>query len=167
MARYLLVAHQTADSPELKATVLDLARGDPQAEFVLLVPATPLSYLRELEERASTSRISQARRRALRARELLGEAGVSLAAARIGAADPLIAIQDELRSTSYRTVVICTFPPGLSRWLRMDLPAQLARRHPDLEVRHVVAGRRHAPGPEGPEQPPPGPSTSPSPPSRD
>ena len=45
MGRYLLVAHQTADSPELRGRVLELVRQDPAAEFVLLVPATPISVL--------------------------------------------------------------------------------------------------------------------------
>jgi hypothetical protein len=162
MSRYLLVAHQTADSPELKARVLDIMHGDRQAEFVLLVPATPIGYLRELEESAGPSPIAQARRRALSARELLAQEGVFLAATRLGGPDPLEAIEHELRFETYQAVIICTFPAGLSRWLHMDLPAQVARRHPHLEVRHVVARRYLRPGeaPEIPasEAPPPPPA---------
>lgn len=141
MARYLLVAHQTADSPELEAKVLGLARDDPEAEFVLVVPATQIGYLLELEEGASGSPLTQARLRAQRARDSLSHAGVPLAATRIGHYDPLTAIEEELRSGSYKAVVICTLPHGLSRWLRMDLPAQVSRRYPKLKVMHVMARR--------------------------
>lgn len=141
VARVLLVAHQTADSPELKAEVLELMRHDPRAEFVLLVPATPLGYLFELEEDARGSPLTQARARARRARDFLAEAGVHLAATRIGSYDPLTAIKEELRTESYTAVVICTLPRGLSHWLRMDLPAQVSRRYPKLQVLHVIAQR--------------------------
>jgi len=151
VARVLLVAHQTADSPELREKVLELVRDDPQAEFVLLVPATQLGYLLELEEDAHGSPLTQARARARRARDFLAGAGVRLAATRIGSYDPLLAIEDELRADIYTAVVICTLPHGLSRWLRMDLPAQVSRRHPRLEVLHVIArgSRRKAPSARG------------------
>jgi len=42
MGPHLLVAHQTASSPELHSRVLRLLGDDPAAEFVLLVPATPI-----------------------------------------------------------------------------------------------------------------------------
>lgn len=144
MARYLLVAHQTADSPELRAKVLGLARDDPDAEFVLVVPATQIGYLLELEEGASGSPLTQARLRAQRARDSLSRAGVPLTATRIGHYDPLTAIEEELRSGVYKAVVISTLPHGLSRWLRMDLPAQVSRRYPKLDVMHVMARRTRA-----------------------
>lgn len=42
MARYLVVAHRTAKSPELAAKLKELLAQDPEARFVLLVPAVPL-----------------------------------------------------------------------------------------------------------------------------
>lgn len=164
MARYLLVAHQTADSPELEAKVLGLARDDPEAEFVLVVPATQIGYLLELEKGASGSPLTQARLRARRARDSLSQAGVPLTATRIGHYDPLTAIEEELRSGSYKAVVICTLPHGLSRWLRMDLPAQVSRRYPKLKVMHVMARRtRPEAAPRFPagDIPPPGLPTHP------
>lgn len=41
MARYLVVAHRTAKSPELAAKLKELLAQDPEARFVLLVPAVP------------------------------------------------------------------------------------------------------------------------------
>ena len=138
MARYLLVAHQTADSPELRSKVLDLVRRDAEAEFVLLVPATPVGYLLELAGEGRSA-LAVARKRAQRARELLVEAGARVTATRIGSYDPLQAVEDELRYESYDAVVVSTLPAGLSRWLRMNLPTRLSRRFPQLEIVHVVA----------------------------
>ena len=138
MARYLLVAHQTADSPELRSKVLDLVRRDAEAEFVLLVPATPVGYLLELGGE-SRSALAVARKRAQRARELLVEAGARVTATRIGSYDPLQAVEDELRYERYDALVVSTLPAGLSRWLRMNLPTRLSRRFPQLEIVHVVA----------------------------
>ena len=45
MARILIVAHQTAGSPELLERVKALAAADPEAEITLLVPATPTGHL--------------------------------------------------------------------------------------------------------------------------
>ena len=50
MSSYLVVAHQTATSPELLQRLSELAAEDPQAEFTLLVPATPLTHLLVWEE---------------------------------------------------------------------------------------------------------------------
>ena len=56
-----------------------------------------------------------------------------------GAPDPLQAISDELLAQpGYETLVICTLPPGLSRWLKLDLE-QRAERTFGLRVIHVVA----------------------------
>ncbi|MDT0353156.1 hypothetical protein [Pseudonocardia charpentierae] len=45
MARYLVVAHETVTSPELLKAVRGVRDQDAEAEFVLLVPATPVRHL--------------------------------------------------------------------------------------------------------------------------
>ena len=45
MARYLVIAHQTVTSPELLKVVRGVRDQDADAEFVLLVPATPVRHL--------------------------------------------------------------------------------------------------------------------------
>jgi hypothetical protein len=138
MAQYLLVAHQTADSQELRSRVVTLLQEDPAAQFVLLVPATPIALLQSVGGEARSA-VALARLRARRARSLLEAAGAPVAATRIGSYDPLVAIEDELRTGHYDAVVVSTLPPGVSRWLRMDLPARVARRFPQHRVIHVVA----------------------------
>jgi nucleotide-binding universal stress UspA family protein len=143
MARHLIVAHQTAASRELIERVKELAGSDADAEFVLLVPATPTSHLLTWEEGEAKQ---LAGRRAREASEALRrEAGVELVAAKVGSHSPLEAVGDELQaSPGYASIVLSTFPPGLSRWLRGDLPNQLRRRY-RLPVEHVVAAPSEAP----------------------
>ena len=58
----------------------------------------------------------------------------------VGAASPLVAIDDELRAHpgEYAGIVISTFAPGSSRGLQLDLPAS-ARARFGLEVTHVTS----------------------------
>ena len=140
MARYLIVAHQTAGSPELLERVKELAAGDPAAEFTLLVPATPTDHLLHNWEEGEARQL--ARRRAEEATRRLTDAGVNMTASRIGSHSPLEAVGDELMARpGYDRIVLSTFPPGISRWLKGNLPAILERRF-RLPVDHVVAPAR-------------------------
>lgn len=144
MARHLVVAHQTAESDELLQRLVDLTAGDPDAEFVLLVPATPINDMLLWEEGRSDE---AAHRRAEAARARLESAGIRVLDAKVGDADPLAAIGDELRSgTDYGVIVISTLPPGVSRWLRLDLPSRVRRIASHCEVIHVVGAARSAAG---------------------
>jgi hypothetical protein len=60
--------------------------------------------------------------------------------ATVGSSDPLRAIDDELSTHPdyYDTLVICTLPPGASRWLRLDMVHQADRRF-GLPIIHIVA----------------------------
>ena len=69
MARILIVAHQTAGSPELLERVRALAADDPAADFTLLVPATPTGHLLHNWEEGEARQL--ARRRAAEALETL------------------------------------------------------------------------------------------------
>ena len=140
MARYLIVAHQTAGSPELLERVRALAGADPGAEFTLLVPATPTGHLLHNWEEGEARQL--ARRRASEAMATLSAAGIPVAAARVGSHSPLEAVGDELQvHPGYDRIVLSTFPPGVSRWLKGNLPAILERRF-RLPVDHVVAQAR-------------------------
>ncbi|HYT26757.1 MAG TPA: hypothetical protein VEP73_09780 [Actinomycetota bacterium] len=142
MARHLIVAHQTAASPELAERVRAIADGDPDAEFVLLVPATPTSHLLHTWEEGEARQL--AARRGREAAALLSAAGVKVTATRVGCHSPLEAVGDELQARpGYAGIVLSTFPPGVSRWLKGDLVAQLRRRY-RLPVVHVVAAPTRA-----------------------
>jgi hypothetical protein len=138
MARYLLVAHQTAESQELREQVAALVQEDRGAEFVLLVPATPVGLLTAVGGEGRSA-VQVARWRGARARSLLEEVGARVTAVRIGSYDPLVAVEEELRAGDYSAVVISTLPRGLSRWIRMDLPTKVARRFPGIKLVHVTS----------------------------
>ena len=135
MSRYLIVMHQTALSPSLQGTVRALVAEDPAAEFAVLVPealGVPLTWEGETVDVAS--------QRAEAAKALLEEtAQARVFRTAVGAPEPLQAITDELQAQpGYHTLVISTLPPGVSRWLKLDLVHRAERKF-GLRVMHVVA----------------------------
>jgi len=50
---------------------------------------------------------------------------------------PLYAIRDALRDRPIDEIIISTLPPGMSKWLRQDLPRK-TRREFGVPVTHVV-----------------------------
>ncbi|MGE5594606.1 MAG: carboxymuconolactone decarboxylase family protein [Hyphomicrobiales bacterium] len=136
MARYLVVAHQTGASPELRRAIERLVNAEPEAEFGLLVPATPVSHMFTWND-GETLEVAQ--RNAQAASEMLLHAGANVTRTVIGSRVPLSAIDDEVREgPGYDGIVICTFPAGMSRWLKLDIVNQ-ARKRTGLPVTHVVA----------------------------
>jgi hypothetical protein len=140
MSRYLVVTHQTALSPDLQSRVRALIALDPAAEFTVLVPEVPGAPVTWEGET-----VDAAGQRAEAAKALLEEtAGARVVRTAVGAPDPLQAITDELvAQPGYDTLVICTLPPGISRWLKLDLVHRAERKF-GLRVVHVVA-EVHAP----------------------
>lgn len=137
MARYLVVAHQTAASPELLSKLRQLAAEDPSAEFVLLVPATPISHLLTWVEGEAAE---IAGRTAELAQRQTDEIGAAVIRTVVGDGSPLVATGDELRQhpEGYDAIIISTLPLGVSRWLGLDLPHQAGRKF-GVPVIHVVS----------------------------
>jgi predicted RNase H-like HicB family nuclease len=143
MWRYLIVTHQTALSPELQRKVSALVEEDPEAEFAVLVPESPgMTYTWEGET------VGAAAQRAEAAKALLEEtARARVVRTAVGVSEPLQAITDELRThPGYDSLIICTLPPGVSRWLKLHLVHRAGRKF-GLPVIHVVA---QAPAPARP-----------------
>jgi hypothetical protein len=137
MAKYLLVAHQTAERQELLDAAKELAAHDRRAKFTLLVPATPVRHLLTWEE-GETKEVARARARSAAA--ALQRNGINLVGVRVGDADPILAIGDEyLAGRRYDAVVISTLPAGISRWIKMDVVSRLQRNHPGMRLIHVVS----------------------------
>lgn len=150
MARYLLVAHQTAQSDELIAAAAGLARDDPGAEFCLLVPATPVSSLLVWEEGET---MELARRHAAAARDRLEQHGLRIVDARPADQDPMAAIADELHDGHvFAGIVVSTLPAGMSRWLRMDVISRVRRNFPRHRVIHVEVARTPLVEPTAPRE---------------
>lgn len=135
MSKYLIVAHQTALSPELQSKVSALIAQDAAAEFAVLVPelpGVPLTWEGETVDVAGL--------RAEATKAVLEEkVGARVFRTAVGPSDPLQAIADEVRAhPGYTTLLISTLPPGISRWLHLDLVHRAGRKF-GLPVIHLVA----------------------------
>ena len=74
--------------------------------------------------------VDAARQRAEATKTLLEEtAGARVVRTAVGAPQPLRAIGDELLGhPGYDVLVICTLPPGIFRWLKLDLVHRAERK---------------------------------------
>jgi hypothetical protein len=140
MTRYLVIAHETVTNPDLLKQVRAVREQEGGAEFVLLVPATPVRHLLFRRGDEHDAEVT-ARKLADRARTLFAKRGVPLSDVRVGAPDPVAAIEAEVEANpGYAGFIISTLPEEKSRWLRMDLPNTVRSKY-GLPVHHVVAAQ--------------------------
>ena len=135
MSFYLIVAHQTAQSPELQDKVAALVGEDPTAEFAILVPEQDLTSSWEGEGEG----VDIAQQRAHAAQDHFEQTtGARIVRTTVGISDPLRAIEQELVGhRDYNAIIICTLPRGTSRWLKRDLVSNAQKRF-GLPIIHVV-----------------------------
>lgn len=133
MPRYLLVANQTLGGEHLVHHVRRLLAAGP-CSFHVLVPATPPKDMAMWTEGAAHAVAEERLRAALgRLRGLGAEAD-----GEVGDHRPLEAINDVLlRGEVFDGIILSTLPPGLSRWLRLDLPRRVEAQF-GLPVTHLV-----------------------------
>lgn len=142
MRRYLVVANQTLGGDHLEEKVRDcLAAGS--ARFHILVPATQPQDHAVWTEGEAQALAQKALDKALkRFRELGADAD-----GEVGDDSALEAIADAVRDQEFDEIILSTLPPGVSRWLRQDLPHRVERSF-QIPVTHVV-GQPEAPPPGG------------------
>jgi hypothetical protein len=132
MIRYLVVANQTLGGEHLVRKVQECVAAGP-CRFHILVPATPSSeHLTWTEGEAhlvARARLDQALERF---RGVGAEVG-----GEVGDPSPMQAIRDALRVVAADEIILSTLPPGVSRWLRLDLPHRVQSEF-GLPVTHVV-----------------------------
>ena len=133
MRRYLVVANQTLGGRHLAQKVGQcLAEGT--CRFHIVVPATPRGELLTWTEGEATALAQERLERALTRFRALG-AEVD---GEVGDKDPILAIDDALRHAEFDEIILSTLPPGISRWLKLDLPSRVAG-HVNLPVTHLVS----------------------------
>ena len=135
MPNYLVIAHQTARSPQLIDALREKQGADSATEFVLLVPVTPYEDLRTAQEGSPRD---IARRAAAGAAEVLRGSGIRLRWTVISEYTAAVALDSELNDhpSEYAGVILSTYPEGASRWM-MDHVAERATRH-GIPVTQVV-----------------------------
>jgi hypothetical protein len=119
-----------------------LVAEDPNAQFVLLVPATPISHLLTWVEGEARE---VAQRSAEVAKKRMEETGIAVSRTAVGDGSPIVAIEDELRQSPERfdAIIVSTLPLGISKWLGLDLPHKAQRKF-GLPVIHVVSQEKPA-----------------------
>jgi hypothetical protein len=133
MRRYLVVANRTLAGDHLMELLRErVAQGD--CELHVLVPATPDPQGWTHEEGHDRALAAQRLEHAVeRFRGL--DVPVS---GEVGDPRPVDAIMDLLRRERFDEIVLSTLPPGVSRWLGMDLISRVERAV-DVPVTHVTA----------------------------
>ena len=133
MRRYLVVANQTLGGEHLAEKVRACLAAGP-SRFHILVPATqPHDHAVWTEGEARALAQHQLELALERFRELGAEAE-----GEVGDERPLQAIADAVEQQAFDEIILSTLPPGLSRWLRQDLPHRVERTF-EVTVTHVVA----------------------------
>lgn len=136
--RILIVANQTAPGPHLKELVTERMTHGP-CEFVLLVPAAPPKGTWTFTD---DEMLELARERMQQALAGLTELGAKIEG-HVEVGTPLDAVAAYLDSGRYENqqpiaeIILSTLPPGVSRWLKQDLPHKLERHH-EIPVTHVI-----------------------------
>lgn len=139
MARYLVVANQTLGGDHLLEKVKEcMASG--QSSFHVVVPATAPTdhFWTEAEVQA------KARRRLDEALDRFRALGAE-ADGEVGDGNPMLAIEDAMRDQEFDEIILSTLRPGLSRWLKLDLPDRL-KTHVTIPVTHIVGEPETEPG---------------------
>jgi hypothetical protein len=130
--RYLVVANQTLAGRHLADTVRERLGAGP-CMFHVVVPATaPADHALWTEGEAVGLAGERLELALKRFRDLGAEAD-----GEVGDPSPVEAIRDALADREFDEIILSTLPPGLSRWLRQDLPHRVEKAF-DLPVTHLV-----------------------------
>jgi hypothetical protein len=129
MARILVVANKTAESPELLEA---LKSKGTEHQYVLVVPASG-GVLEKAADPDAAREHTQPHLDAALAK--LKSEGFNVEGT-IGDSDPVAAVQDAVNFSSFDEIVISTLPLRASKWLKLDLPSK-AQRASGLPVTHV------------------------------
>jgi hypothetical protein len=129
----LVVANQTLGGRALME-VLREQLADDDCAIHIVVPATnPADHWVYTEGEAR----SLAEERLEQAMKRFDQLGCE-ATGEVGDSNPLYAIRDAIRERKVDAIIVSTLPPGISRWLGMDLPSRVERTF-DIPVTHIIA----------------------------
>ena len=131
--RVLVVANETVAGEELLSTISTLALSE-QTRFRVVCPALN-SRLKTYTSDEDPARAA-AQERLDVTLERLASVGIE-ASGEVGDGDPLVAVDDAVRTFGPNEIVISTHPPGRSNWLERGVVDSVRSRY-DVPVTHVV-----------------------------
>lgn len=129
MARILVLANKTAESPDLLEALK--AKGT-EHEYVLVVPASGGVLEKAADPDAARDHTQPHLDAAL---EKFRSEGFAVEGS-VGDSDPAAAVQDACNFGTFDEIIISTLPLRVSKWMKMDLPSK-AQRATGLPVTHV------------------------------
>jgi nucleotide-binding universal stress UspA family protein len=131
--RVLVVANETVAGEELLSTISTLALTQ-QTRFRVVCPALNSRLKTYTSDEDPARAAAQERLDATLAR--LAAVGID-ASGEVGDGDPLVAVDDGVRTFGPNEIVISTHPPGKSNWLEKGVVDSVRARY-DVPVTHVV-----------------------------
>ena len=142
--RILVVANETVGGDELLTLLGRKAEGVDE-EMLLVCPALNSRVRTWTSDEDPARAAAQERLDATLAR--LASVGIDARGA-VGDGDPLVAIEDAVRTFHPDEIVISTHPPGRSNWLEKAVIERARERYP-VPITHVVVDleQERAPGP--------------------
>jgi hypothetical protein len=129
MARILILANKTAESPDLLEALK--AKGTDN-EYVLVVPASG-GVLEKAADPDAAREHTQPHLEAALAK--MRSAGLKVEGS-VGDSDPAAAVQDAANFGQFDEIIVSTLPQRVSKWMKLDLPSK-AGRATGLPVTHV------------------------------
>jgi hypothetical protein len=142
--RVLVVANETVAGEELLSAISTLAISQ-TTHFRVVCPALNSRLKTFTSDEDPAREAAQARLDATLAR--LASVGID-AHGEVGDGDPLVAVDDAVRTFSPNEIVISTHPPGRSNWLERGVVDSVRARY-DVPVTHVVVDLGSEPSVEG------------------
>jgi hypothetical protein len=131
--RILVIANETVGGEVLRECIRQKAEGyDEQVLVVTPALNSPLRHWISDEDHARAAAQERLESSLTRLREL----GIE-ASGHVGDGDPLMAMEDALRTFGADEIIISTHPEGRSHWLARDIVAT-ARRRFTVPITHVV-----------------------------
>ena len=136
-SRVLIIANKTLGGTAMLDWVGKLNDPAGAASFYLLVPATPVGESPwEHGDYRRRAGVVEAGRRLQQGRETFSDRGADVDG-EVGDADPIDAVRALIdRGLSFDRILLSTFPSGMSRWLRLDVPHRLGRVT-DIPTEHI------------------------------
>src|SRR6188474_1097271 len=138
--RVLVVANETVAGEELLSTISTLALSQ-QTHFRVVCPALNSRLKTFTSDEDPAREAAQQRLDETLAR--LASVGIE-ARGEVGDGDPLVAVDDAVRTFGPNEIVLSTHPPGRSNWLERGV-VESVRAHYDVPVTHVVVDLAEVP----------------------
>jgi hypothetical protein len=141
--RILILANQTATGGHLEE-IVKKRMDESSCAFTLVVPATPppRTWLWTEEEAHvnATRRLEQGvnslRKLGAKVEGIFQEGGP------VDAVEAVMQVERYEHHQPFDEIIVSTLPPGISHWLKQDLPHRLEHRY-KIPVTHVIAEEAH------------------------